>query len=91
VYTHPRNWMKMPGKLLSTTSVSLEKRLMIRPDGVVSKKLMGRRSTLLSMPTCRFFAAVRSDSIADAPRKKMVSAWNADSPTQICAESPPSE
>ena len=33
---HPRNWMMMPGRTMSIVSVSREKRLMMRPEGVVS-------------------------------------------------------
>ena len=41
------------GSRLSMVSMSREKRLRMRPIGVVSKNSMGERRTLCSMPSCR--------------------------------------
>ncbi len=46
-----RTWMNILSSA-SIVSTSLEKRLMIRPSGVVSKKLIGHLSTLLSNASC---------------------------------------
>ena len=46
-------WRIVCGRLLSTTATSLENRLTMRPEGVVSKKLMGARMMLASMEACR--------------------------------------
>jgi hypothetical protein len=46
------------GRLLSTTATSLEKRLTMRPEGVVSKKLMGLLRMLVNMDWWRWPAAV---------------------------------
>lgn len=43
----------------STVSISFEKRLTIRPSGVVSKKLIGLRRTLYNRAACNFFALRR--------------------------------
>jgi len=45
------------GMFVSTMSMSLEKRLTIRPRGVVSKKDMGYRSTCDNSPVCKFLEA----------------------------------
>ena len=37
----PKNWMMMPGRMMSIVSVSLENLLMTRPLGVVSKNAIG--------------------------------------------------
>ena len=50
-------WRIVWGRLLSTTATSLENRLTMRPEGVVSKKLMGARMMLVSMEACRMPAA----------------------------------
>ena len=54
---HPKNWMMIPGNTMSIVSVSREKRLMMRPLGVVSKNAMGNFITRFSKPLCRLFAA----------------------------------
>ena len=49
---HPRNCTTMPGNTISIVSVSRLKRLMMRPLGVVSKKLMGIFITRESKFSC---------------------------------------
>ena len=44
----PRNISTLEGMLTSTVSTSLPKRLTMRPIGVVSKNIVGRRNTVLS-------------------------------------------
>ncbi len=52
---------------MSIMSMSLEKRLVIRPMGVVSKKCNGDRRMLVNMPTCSLLAAsTRPDAKAKA-------------------------
>ena len=41
----PRNWMMMPGRMVSMVSVSRENLLITRPLGVVSKKDIGNLMT----------------------------------------------
>ena len=42
---HPRNCTMIPGRMMSMVSVSRLKRLMMRPDGHVSKNLMAGADT----------------------------------------------
>lgn len=56
---------------LSIVSMSLPKRLMMRPKGVVSKKARGRRKMLTSMPQWRCLEArQRPNSISSAAEKE---------------------
>ena len=49
---HPVSWMSTMGSSVSSTSVSREKRLMMRPEGVESKNVWGRVITRSSMWPC---------------------------------------
>ncbi len=49
---------KFLGKTVSSISMSLEKRFMIRPDGVVSKNSMGHIRQLCKMSKCKFLDAL---------------------------------
>ena len=48
----PIIWISTIGSVASSVSVSLLKRLMMRPEGVVSKNDIGSRRILASMPAC---------------------------------------
>lgn len=47
-----RDVLRLPGSVLSTMSMSLPNLLTMRPVGVVSKKLMGARTTRASIAKC---------------------------------------
>ena len=63
-----------PETVLSTVSMSLEKLFMIRPRGVVSKKLMGARMTVVMALRCRTFdeCCVRIPIVSPEVKKNMV-------------------
>jgi len=50
------------GIVVSTTSISFEKRAIIRPVGVVSKNVRGARRTPCNMTVCMILAAVQQPS-----------------------------
>ena len=54
---HPNHALKLVGSITSTVSMSLEKRLTIRPIGVTSKKDIGLRKMLMSSILCRMVEA----------------------------------
>lgn len=54
---HPIHDLKLVGNITSTVSMSLEKRLTMRPVGVTSKKDIGLRMMFLSSILCKYFAA----------------------------------
>lgn len=60
----------VPGKVLSTTATSLEKRLTMRPDGVVSKKDIGDRMIFDNMLAWRLPAAVTILELANSEKAK---------------------
>ena len=54
---HPSHALKLVGSITSTVSMSLAKRLTMRPIGVTSKKDIGLRNTFLSSILCRITEA----------------------------------
>jgi hypothetical protein len=60
------------GKVESITSVSLEKRFTIRPNGVLSKNLMGDRNTLLMAILWKLFDAAAKATERTAPRTLVI-------------------
>lgn len=54
---HAIHDLRLVGSITSTVSKSLEKRLTIRPMGVMSKKDIGLRKMLLSASLCKIFEA----------------------------------
>ena len=54
----PSAWMSTPPISVSFDCVSFPKRLITRPDGVVSKKLIGSRITRAISSSWRFRAAL---------------------------------
>ena len=64
------------GIMVSIMSTSFEKRFVMRPMGVTSKKKRGERRMLVSMSTCRFFEA------RTRPVAKITLANRTDTPAQ---------
>ena len=62
-----RKFCENCGMLVSTMSMSFEKRFTIRPSGVVSKNAIGQRMTRDRRPVCRFReATMLPNAIASA-------------------------
>lgn len=72
-----RNMPTCMGIMISITSMSLAKRLTIRPKGVVSKNCMGERMMLCKQSACRTLEAATAPNVRRmAPKNTKIPVTN---------------
>ena len=78
IIANVKRYMRMASdKLLSITSTSREKRLVIRPSGVVSKKDMGARSARVIARLSIVLLALVPITVRATENRNMKMAWEA--------------